>query len=652
MRTLFHFRHFQSRLLVFFLVPVVAVLAVVYLAVTRANTSNALEVITADLQRGADNFAATIAQRNVTLAIAGDALSSDFAIREAYSTADPATILSVMDNLLGRLVSADFIVMVDDADDAVIADTLRPELAGRAPEWLALIERARELDRRGEYPEADEVVIVAGRPYHLTVLPFLTPDLVAWIGLGFEINQGFTDEAKQSIAAEVTVLFRDADQRWQSNGSTLPAGSLQDLLAQFGSLAATDEVTTLVLAGDAYVTLSSPVSGDGNAVQVVLQRSLTQQLAPFEALRRLLFTIFVLGLALLALAVLAISRKVTLPVLRLAQGARRIEAGDYLQTVDIPLQDEIGELAQAFNGMARGLAEKEKVRNLLGKVVSPEIATELLSRDIELGGEEREVTVLFADVRGFTSLCEGQSPRQILILLNEYFSAITGVIEANGGVVDKYIGDAVMALFGAPVAYSDAPARAIRTALGMNRVLTQVNARFASRGLQPISIGTGINTDRVVVGNMGSHSRLNYTVIGDGVNLASRLEGLTKRYGTSIVVSERTALAAPGFLYQELDLVRVKGKQDASRIFEPLLPITEAPAALTSLLRRFQDFLDAYRRGNFAQAVRLLDEYEAACGNSTLPCNITLVALYRNRLQELLDEPPVHWDGIHTFTDK
>lgn len=318
-----------------------------------------------------------------------------------------------------------------------------------------------------------------------------------------------------------------------------------------------------------YVTLARQISSN-DPVFVVVQRSLVQQLAPFEALRQLLVTIFALGLVVLVLGVLAISRKVTRPLQQLATGARRIEAGDYQQTVDIPLHDEIGELAQAFNGMARGLAEKEKVRNLLGKVVSPEVASELLKGDIELGGEEREVTVLFSDVRGFTALCEGQSPKQILSLLNEYFSAITAVIEANGGVVDKFIGDAVMALFGAPIAQADATERAIRTAFGMEQALANVNANFSTRGLPPIAIGIGINTGKVVAGNMGAPSRLNYTVIGDGVNLASRLEGLTKQFGATIIVSATCVQAAPGFSYRELGVTQVKGRQEPVRIFEPL----------------------------------------------------------------------------------
>ncbi len=568
MASLLRFRHFQSRLLVFLLIPLLAVLAALYAAVTRANTNNALAVITSDLQLGATSFTEFIDLRDFTLAVAGDALAGDFATRGAVATNDPATILSAMENLLDRLVLADFVVMVNEESGLISADTLNPARAGTIPEWNALLEQARELDQRGEYPEAADTLLLDGSVYHLTVIPFFQPDLAGWIVLGFEIDQEFTVDFGDSLTASITVLFQDATGRWQSNGSTLLLERLQALIPQ--AAAATGGATMLTLGSDdEYVTLAQQISSK-DPVFVVLQRSLAQQLAPFEALRQLLVTIFALGLVVLVLGVLAISRKVTRPVQQLAAGARRIEAGDYQQTVDIPLHDEIGELAQAFNGMAKGLAEKEKVRNLLGKVVSPEVASELLKGDIELGGEEREVTVLFSDVRGFTSLCEGQAPKQILSLLNEYFSAITAVIEANGGVVDKFIGDAVMALFGAPVAQTDATERAIRTAFGMEQALARVNADFATRGLPPITIGIGINTGKVVAGNMGSPSRLNYTVIGDGVNLASRLEGLTKQYGATIIVSEACVQAAPGFSYRELGVTQVKGRQEPVRIFEPL----------------------------------------------------------------------------------
>ena len=642
------FRHFQTRLMVIFLGLFGVVLLAVFIAVTQRNIDNAMDIIVRDLETGARSFEAAIAQRNEFLAISADALSADFPFKQVYASGDHDTILSAMDNLLYRLLFADFMTLVSD-DDEVIADTLHPDSQGITPDWIYLIDRARELDLQGEYPEAEGVVIIDSRPYHLTVLPFLNPDIEAWFGMGFEIDQAFTTEFKSTIAADVTVVFEEANGAWQSNGSTLPDDYVDQLLAQFsGELSPERQTQTIGLGDEQFVTLAIPVATDRSNVQVLLQRSLSEQLRPYQDLQRVLLSIFVAGLAVLIAGVIIVSRNVTRPVLDLVRGARRIEQGNYREPVTTGQVDELGRLADAFNQMARGLAEKERVRDLLGKVVSPEIAEELMSKEIELGGEECEVTVLFTDIRGFTSLCEGKSPRQILTLLNEYFTALTGVIEVNGGVVDKYIGDAVMALFGAPVRHADAASRAVRTAMGMEAALATVNREYAARGASPIHIGVGINTDEVVVGNMGSQSRLNYTVIGDGVNLASRLEGLTKHYGATVVVSDTTRAAAPGFVYQELDRVRVKGRSEPVRIFRPLAEAGAEPPDLAARLSRYEAFLEHYRRGDFARAGELLTEYARHHGAA----DAALIALYRERLAILEASPAPDWDGVWTYDVK
>ena len=194
--------------------------------------------------------------------------------------------------------------------------------------------------------------------------------------------------------------------------------------------------------------------------------------------------------------------------------------------------DEIGLLAGAFNRMSEGLAERDQVRDLLGKVVSPAVAAELLRKDVTLGGEEREVTILFSDLRSFTSMCESRSAQEMLGVLNHYFTRMSAIVEAHRGVVDKYVGDAMMALFGAPLAGPDDADRAMETALEMSEALDELNREWQAQGRQALSFGIGINTDVVVAGNMGSQTRLNYTVIGDGVNLAARLQALTKTPST------------------------------------------------------------------------------------------------------------------------
>ena len=566
---LFKFKRIQSRLLVFHFSLLLIVLGPVYFLVNSQNIENALAVITADLEIGAANFDASISNRNESLAIAADALSDDFAFKQVYATNDQPTIVSAMENLLSRLANADFMVLVSNEYET-IADTRQPTVQGLIPEWVSLIEQAVELDNRGEYPESAGMAVIDQQPYHLTVLPFFNPEIEAWLVMGFAIDQIFTEEFKESISAEVTVIFRDENGEWRSQASTITENIRNEVISQFSAMdMGFNQANVSNFAGEDFVSLAQPIVAGTNSVYVLLQRSLSDQLAPYKNLSKTLLTIFLLGFVFLIVGVLFISRTVTKLVYELASGAKRIEAGDFQQKVVIQNEDEVGQLAHAFNGMAEGLAEKEKVRDLLGKVVSKEIADELLSKEIELGGEEREITILFSDIRGFTTLCEGKSPEIILNLLNEYFSEITRVIELHGGVVDKFIGDAVMALFGAPIAQTNAPSNAIAAGRDILAVVQEVNQSFTDKGIESIEIGIGINTGKVVLGNMGSQSRLNYTAIGDGVNIASRIEGLCKEYSVSLIVSESTMAQAPESSYQELGEVQVKGKTERLKIYQP-----------------------------------------------------------------------------------
>jgi adenylate cyclase len=293
-------------------------------------------------------------------------------------------------------------------------------------------------------------------------------------------------------------------------------------------------------------------------------------LAPYLRLERTFLLFALIGLFLSVAVGIWIARNISKPVLELAEGARRIGEGHYSHRVKVPRGDEIGLLGDAFNRMGEGLAERDQVRDLLGKVVSPSIASELLRKAVTLGGEEREVTILFSDLRSFTSISEARSPQQILAMLNRYFTIMCGIIEKHGGVVDKYMGDAIMALFGAPLAHTDDADCALQAALDMSDALDELNRKWEAKEHRALEVGIGINTDLVVAGNMGSETRLNYTVIGDGVNLASRLEKLTKtpEYGTRIIVSHSTlSKATRCYQTRRLGEVAVKGKQKTTEIY-------------------------------------------------------------------------------------
>jgi len=232
--------------------------------------------------------------------------------------------------------------------------------------------------------------------------------------------------------------------------------------------------------------------------------------------------------------------------------------------------------AMLFNYLERTITSAEKrtttakqrqneLQKMLEAVVSPAVAERLLETGIELGGEEREVTILFTDIRDFTRMANASTPNKTLNFLNGYFEVVTEEIEAHGGIVDKYIGDSVMAIFGAPIVYPDHASRAVSAALAIHKALRKFNRSQK----MDVRTGIGIHTGRVTMGNIGCSSRLNYTAIGDGVNLASRIEGLTKKFGVPMLVSAATAQAAPEFRFVEIDEVQVKGRTAMEKVYLP-----------------------------------------------------------------------------------
>jgi len=216
------------------------------------------------------------------------------------------------------------------------------------------------------------------------------------------------------------------------------------------------------------------------------------------------------------------------PVLALVNGVKAIGEGNLDQHIDLRRRDEIGVLTTAFNDMAASLREKEFIKNTFERYLSKPLTKVILEHkdDIKLGGEEKEVTILFSDIRRFTSLAEKLPPAQILELLNGYFTTMIDVVAENEGMVDKLMGDSVMALFGAPISLGNDPMRAVQCALDMQRAVIEFNRTQTAKGLPALEMGIGINTGPVVAGNIGSARRMEYTVIGDNVNVAARLQGL------------------------------------------------------------------------------------------------------------------------------
>ncbi|WP_028865972.1 adenylate/guanylate cyclase domain-containing protein [Psychromonas aquimarina] len=632
------FKRFQTRLIVFFVALLALLQLLVFTAVNDANIRNAKLVIKENLQLGASVFNRLLEERTRNLFQHARLISSDYAFKPAFYSGDRPTILSALENHLQRIEDADIMLLVD-LDLKIIADTRSPDLKKETVAWPELIEQAEQND----YAEATGVVLIDNLPFQIIVVPYLSPDINAWILLGFAIDQQVADDLKMMINSEISFFVSSDSRHWELTRSTLDKDKtsalkhknrLQELSFNQGQ--------TFTLESEEYIVLYTRLA-ENKTVIAMLQRSLDQALKPYLRLKQTLQILMLLGLLLSLFGALFIARKVTKPVKALTLSVQKIEQGDYRTKIITGQKDEIGQLAGSFNQMAKGLEEKEKVRNLLGKVVSKEVAEELLCRKIELGGEEKLATVLFSDIRDFTSLCEGAAAQEILAMLNVYLTEMSSVIEFNHGVIDKYIGDAIMALFGVPVNHGNDAHNAVATAMAMNQVLQKLNKDKFGKA---IKIGIGLNTGRVVAGNMGSPDRLNYTVIGDDVNLASRLEGLTKFYDLPVLVSESTRNAADSFVYQEIDRVRVKGKQNAVAIFRPVALLSQISQSQWLEIEICSVMLSAYRAQNWKKAQEQLDQLE-------LIKDSEFCRIYRQRIQIFqTTQPPDNWDFTFEFTEK
>jgi adenylate cyclase len=292
---------------------------------------------------------------------------------------------------------------------------------------------------------------------------------------------------------------------------------------------------------------------------------------------------------------------------------------------------------------------KRELANLFGTYVPPELVDEMVKDpdSYSMTATTKELTVMFCDMRGFTKMSETMEPTQLQALLNSVFSRLTDLIRGNRGTIDKYMGDCVMAFWGAPVDTPDHAALAVKTALEMSNAVRKINEEHKAKGLPEIGIGIGLNTGTMCVGDMGSDIRRSYTVIGDAVNLGSRLEGLSKTYGVEIVVSESTRKLAGDFAWQELDKVRVKGKDQAVAIFWPLAPADRIDKDSSAELKTWGMALKAYRAQDWDQCDVQLLNLQRANGKKFL------YRLYAERVasMRLLPFDP-EWDGATNFETK
>ncbi|MGB9724511.1 MAG: adenylate/guanylate cyclase domain-containing protein [Chloroflexia bacterium] len=270
-----------------------------------------------------------------------------------------------------------------------------------------------------------------------------------------------------------------------------------------------------------------------------------------------------------------VAQRISRPILQVAQAARRVASGNLEQRVDIRTRDEVEEMAQAFNKMLDELKQAQRVRDIFGRAVSPEVSRLLIEAtergEVALGGETRVVSILFADIRGFTALSEGRPPEEVLATLNQVLGKLIAVIGEYNGVVNKFGGDSLLAIFGAPIPQPDHARRAVMAGLEMVQQMAALNEQRRSRGQGPLSVGITINTGLVVAGLTGSAERLEYTVIGDTVNVAARLQELAgHEQGPSLLITASTAQALGsehGLEWVDLGMQRLRGRVEPVRVY-------------------------------------------------------------------------------------
>lgn len=299
--------------------------------------------------------------------------------------------------------------------------------------------------------------------------------------------------------------------------------------------------------------------------------------------------------------------------------------------------------------MLEDISSEKRMKSTMSRYMDPGLADQLLAGgDDALGGRAVEATVLFSDVRSFTTITEKLGPQGTVQMLNEYFTIMVECISREGGMLDKFIGDAIMAGFGIPIAHEDDEDRAVRAGISMIRELWEWNKERIARGDMPIDMGLGLNTDSVVTGNIGSPKRMDYTIIGDGVNLAARLESACKQYAARILISEFTYRKLKGtYRIRDIDRVVVKGKTKPVEIYEVLdYHSEETFPNLMEVVNNFKAARQHYNKGDFDKAIGLFKECLKANADDKL------AQIYIDRCEALMAEPPAEWDGVYVMTSK
>jgi len=549
-------RSFQSRILAFFLSLFAAVLVAVLIAVTVVSTRSARDRAEQELLVAARVFDRIMQDRLDDLTLGARLLSGDFAFKQAYATGDRQTLRSALINLQRYRLGADVMMLVDTDGETLLVDTSRPGIEGVRFAFPELIARA-EASAEPQFA----LGVLEGTPHQLIVVPLLAPVPVAWFVVGYQVNDALAQAIEELTLTDIAFFTHGGEDAPALVASSLAPRDRSALAAHpprltgQGLTGEGERRLELDLAERRYLAVSRPLA---EHLTAVLARSLDDALAPFAWLHRMLLLLTALGLAVSVVGAVLIARSVTRPVRELAEAAHRVGRGDLMHRVRVERSDELGELATAFNHMTQALTAFQRY-------VPTDLVRTLIAKGIESRPERRTATMLYTDIEGFTALAEHRSPEAVVALLNDYFAAVSPPVEREQGIITQYQGDAFLATFNVPADNPDHATSAVRAATAIKAIVEQ---RVFTGGVR-LRVRMGIATGVVVAGSVGSAQRLNYTVHGDAVNLAARLEALNKTYGTTILAAQETSDSlTERFHLRRLEPVDIRGRDAPLTVYE------------------------------------------------------------------------------------
>ena len=572
-------RSLRTRIFVTFSALILAVL-VATLGLTQLVVGReAVRTLSRDLRTTGQVFESLLQERATRLQTNSTLLASDFALKRVFATHfdptsyDPETLASAGLSYRQR-IGVQLVWMTDEAGTLLAAspakDRIGQSLAAFSPLKEALEGQAA----------TTAVVEVDGQLFQMVAVPVFGPDVIGFLMLGQTIDDPVANRLKLDTHSDVT--FLTASKVFASSWASSGQGRSQSAAQLPSMLRETQQrnPALLTIGAERYLSLVVPIVAHAPLpLYALIQGSYDRALAPLHALQWRIAIIGTVALAGALITGIFLAGGITGPVRLLVGAMQEILRGHLHHRIRIERNDEIGFLARSFNEMADGLEERERIKDTFGRFVSRDVAEAVLNGRVPLAGQRLEVSILFQDIRGFTALSEQLDPVALLRILNQFFTEVVAAVEAEGGVVKQFTGDGVMALFGAPQVRADHTERAVRAALGIVNRLARLNAQLQTEGVAPLQIGVGIHTGEVVAGLIGPDERVEYGVVGEPVNLASRIEALTKDLTATILVSKQIAAGLGSeFLLGRVASLLVKGKSQPVEVVEVLAKPLHATA--------------------------------------------------------------------------